>query len=144
MRALAAVPDRAAALLADRMRPAEAGPAARLIADLNSDDLETREKASRELLRLGANARSALDITLAQDPPAETRRRIEELLQKIDPVPLPEEARGVRAVDVLERVGTDKARATLKALASGAPSALVTREAKEALDRLAKKTPAKP
>jgi hypothetical protein len=47
-----------------------------------------------------------------------------------------EQLRLVRAVEVLERMGTPEARGLLRALAEGAPGTLPTREAQAALDRL--------
>jgi hypothetical protein len=144
MRALAAVPERAAPLLADRVRPAEAGPVPEpLIADLDSDDFDVREKASRALERLGEAARPALVKAQANKPSADAGRRIAELLNKIDGG-LPDDLRGARAVDVLERIGTAKAKATLKELAGGAADALTTQAAKDALDRLDKRPADKP
>jgi hypothetical protein len=43
--------------------------------------------------------------------------------------------RALRAVEVLERIGTDSARQALQVLAAGAASAGLTREAKAALGR---------
>jgi hypothetical protein len=51
------------------------------------------------------------------------------------PLPPGELLRGVRAVEVLERIGTAEARAVLLTLAGGAPGRL-TREAQAALERL--------
>jgi hypothetical protein len=47
-----------------------------------------------------------------------------------------EELRRVRAVEVLEAVGTAEARDLLGVLAKGAPGAALTREARESLGRL--------
>jgi hypothetical protein len=138
MRALAAVPGRAAPLLADRVRPVDAAGAPRLIADLTADDPDVRLKAAVGLTRLGEAARPALEKALAGQPSDETRREVEGLLKKLDGPPPAEEVRGVRAIDVLERIGDAKAREALKALAGGAPESLTTRAAKDALDRLAK------
>jgi WD40 repeat protein len=136
MRLLAAEPGRAAKLLAERLHPADASRMPHWIADLDSDDLDTREKASRELAQLDQAARLPLEKALANDPPAEARRRIAELLEKLKgPIPA-EDLRGIRAADVLERIGTDAARKSLKALAGGAPGALVTQAARDALERL--------
>jgi hypothetical protein len=46
--------------------------------------------------------------------------------------------RELRAVEILERIGTSGARQVLRTLAKGSPAARVTREAKASLDRLAK------
>jgi hypothetical protein len=46
--------------------------------------------------------------------------------------------RGLRAIEVLERVGTSEAREALKAVATGAPEAQLTGDAKASLERLAR------
>jgi hypothetical protein len=80
----------------------------------------------------------ALEKVLASEPDLPTRQRVEELLQKLAGLPLPaEQARLVRAVEVLEHIGTAQAREVLRTLAAGAPGALLTREAQGALARLA-------
>ena len=48
----------------------------------------------------------------------------------------------LRAIEVLEHIGTAEARQVLKSLANGAPEARRTREAKSSLERLAKRTAA--
>jgi hypothetical protein len=48
----------------------------------------------------------------------------------------PETVRLVRAVEVLEHIGTAEARELLELLARGTPEARITREAKAALTRL--------
>jgi hypothetical protein len=48
----------------------------------------------------------------------------------------PERLRAVRAIEVLERMGTSRSREVLETLASGIPEARVTFEAKAALRRL--------
>jgi hypothetical protein len=139
MRSLAAVPDRAPAVLAEHVRPVDAGPIPQLIAQLDADDPEVRDKASHELGKLGMKVWPALHKALADKPSAEVRRRIKELLKDLDGDLPTEELRGIRAVDVVERIGTDKARAVLKTLAGGAPGALTTQAARDALGRLAKR-----
>jgi hypothetical protein len=52
------------------------------------------------------------------------------------PVTRSELARGVRAVAVLEDIGTQQARRLLMALAGGEPEARLTQEARAALKRL--------
>jgi WD40 repeat protein len=51
---------------------------------------------------------------------------------------VPEEIRGIRAVEVLEHIGNADARQVLEKLAAGAPEAWLTQEAKASLERLAK------
>ena len=82
---------------------------------------------------------------LESDPSPEARRRIGKLLDALaGPVTAGEALRVLRAVEVLEYIGTPEAQAVLKELAQGAPEARLTQEAKAALDRLAKRPAAKP
>lgn len=134
-------PEAIVAFLQERLRPAEAPDEkrlTRLLADLDSDAFETREAANRELARFGEPAEAALRRALNNRPSLEMKRRIEDLLNKLEPGPLPPETlRSLRAIEVLEHLGTAEARRCLDALAKGAPQARLTREAKKALDRLA-------
>src|SRR5205085_1530982 len=57
-------------------------PVAKLVPDLNSDQFPVRDKASRELERLGPAAEPALRKVLEGQPAPEVRQRIEQLLQK--------------------------------------------------------------
>ena len=50
-----------------------------------------------------------------------------------------EDLRALRAVEVLEKVGTPEARQVLEDLARGDPAAALTREARASLDRLGKR-----
>ena len=77
----------------------------------------------------------------AAQPTLETRKRVEDLLNKLTGGTLSaEQLRCVRAVEVLERIGTPEARQVLRTLAQGAPGALMTRQAQDALDRLEKRS----
>jgi len=64
--------------------PADASVVAKLIADLDSNQFDTREKATEALTKLGAGAEAALRQKLADKPPLEMTKRIEGLLEKID------------------------------------------------------------
>jgi WD40 repeat protein len=137
--ALAGAPDKAAALLKDRV-PAERPPDPKrvqaLIGQLNDNDPQVREAASKELAKLGEAVEPALREALAGDPPAETRSRCERLLEALSHGGLDADGvRRLRAVQALELIGTPDAKAALKALAAGAPGAL-SRNAKAALDAL--------
>jgi hypothetical protein len=65
------------------------------------------------------------------------RRRATRLLEQIGREITPGQLRSLRAVEVLERLGTPEARTALEDLARGTPEARQTREAKASLDRLA-------
>jgi hypothetical protein len=119
--------------------PAEPQRVGQLIADLNSDRFVTREKASRELAQLGESAGPALRQVLTDQPAADMRRRVERLLEKLQqPAHYPERLRVLRAIEVLEHMGTAEARQVLEQLASGVPEARATEDAKQSLERLVK------
>jgi WD40 repeat protein len=145
--ALAEQPAAAVALLEERLpKAARAGdPArvARLIRQLDDDDFDKREEASRELDRLGGSAVPALHEALARGPSAEVRRRIRQLLAdrrtRSDLLPRGDGLRITRAIHVLELIGTRDARRVLEALAHGPPSR-GGGDARAALRRLDRRT----
>jgi WD40 repeat protein len=141
MQALAAAPKQAVPFLGRQLRPVpkpDPKRLARLIADLDDDQFEVREKATRELEGLGSSAGPALRKALEGQPSAEVRQRAERLLQRLEQFRLaPEELRGGRAVEVLERVGTTEARNVLEELTrQGSGTSPTALDAKSALDRL--------
>ena len=76
--------------------------------------------------------------TLEKSPPVEVRRRIEQILTNPQfLVKSPEERRALRALAVLEQIGTKESLAVLQALAKGQPLARITLEAENASRRLA-------
>jgi WD40 repeat protein len=136
---LAAAPAPAVAYLRDRLRPVpevEPRRVRRLLADLDSNEFAAREAAARELAALGERVEPALRRALKESPSAEVRRRLGDLLTAPKGPPPPNTLRALRAVWVLERVGTPEARKVLEELAQGAPAARQTAEAKAALARL--------
>jgi WD40 repeat protein len=134
-------PGPAVALVSKHLKPvppADAARLARLVAELAGERFADRQKAMTELEQLEDPAEPALRRELANDPPLELRRRVEQLLTKLaGPVTRPDQIRALRAIELLERVGSDGARAALQTLARGAPEARLTREAQGALRRLA-------
>jgi WD40 repeat protein len=141
--ALIAEPERAVPLLAAAVRPAEPPEPqrlARLIADLDGERFAARERATAELAKLGDAAGPALQQLLDGKPTPEARRRAEQLLTDLKTNTAPARLRGLRAVEVLEAVGTPEARRELGRLAGGAPGARLTREARAALDRLERRS----
>jgi WD40 repeat protein len=115
----------------------------RLLADLDSDQFATREEAAKELAKLGERIHPALRKVLEGQPSEEVRTRLKAILEA-PAVPSDETLRTLRAIQVLERIGTDEAREVLKKLATGAEAARETLEAKDALARLSRETAPKP
>src|SRR5262249_9362645 len=115
-----------------------------LLADLDSETFLRREVASKGLAELGAGAESAIRLGLADDPSAEARKRLEGLVPKMRGGPSPEVLRGLRAVEVLERIGTPEARHALEVMAGEAAGGWLMREARASLERLGKRAAASP
>jgi len=137
---------------------------AQLFVDLDSDRFAVRDTAAQELEPYADAAESALRRVLAAHPSAEVKRRVEGLLDALKPPPPPPEPeprwgsrilpdpatlirpegsilsqrtlRILRAVEVLEHIGSQEARKTLKALADGDPDLLWTQDAGASLRRL--------
>jgi WD40 repeat protein len=137
---LASAPDVAVALLKEHLRPASNPDTAtldRLVADLGSDSFTVRQKAAAELDRLGENIVFALRKRLGKGESLEVQRRIEQLLDKHDRGDVTSErVRELRALEVLEQIGTPEARRVLADLANGAAEARLTQEAKACLARM--------
>jgi RNA polymerase sigma factor (sigma-70 family) len=138
---LVASPGQTVPLLRQRIKPVESADAQRverLIRDLDSEDFQTRTKATEELEKIVDGAEPALRQKLAEKPSLEMRQRIQQVLSRLEPSASGERLRALRAIQVLEYMGTPEAREHLRALANGFPEARLTREAKAALERLAK------
>src|SRR5262249_19836393 len=130
------------ALLKERLGPVAAADAkkiTRLVVDLDNEEFAVREQATRQLREIGDLAEPALRAILADKPSPELRGRAEGLLAQVDASRSPTQMRAVRAVEVLEYVGGPEARHVLQKLADGALQARLTREAKAALARMAKR-----
>jgi RNA polymerase sigma factor (sigma-70 family) len=134
---LVAAPAQAVPLLQSHLRPVPAPDPkqlARLVADLGSDEFDKRDKAAKELERLGDAVEPHLRRVLAEKPAAEVRRVIDLLLTGLEGSA--ERVRAARALEALEYAGTPEARKLLGELARGAPDTWLTREAKATLERL--------
>jgi WD40 repeat protein len=137
-------PEVATALLKVRFRPPSPTPDDDRIRahlqDLDSDVFATREEAVRKLREYGARAEPALRRELASGASLEMRLRIQRILDSITP-PLQrlrlsgEALRGVRAIEVLERVGTAEPRALLRAWSEQGSDVRLATEARLALER---------
>jgi hypothetical protein len=137
---LALADDQAVSFLKTHLKPAppvDAERVKRLIADLDSERFATREQANRELEQLG---QPALELLRMAAPSAEGKRRLEGLIEKLEKGELSQDdLRILRAVEVLEMVGSKQAREVLESLAKGEPAAWLTAEATLSLSRLAKR-----
>jgi WD domain, G-beta repeat len=140
IRLLTAAPAQAVPMLKERLKPVAKPDAERvkqLIADLDSNRFGVRERATRELEQLAELAAPALQQSVAGNASAESRTRINGLLDKVSNAsPSPEQLRVLRAVEVLELIGNAEARGVLKALAAGAPGSVQTEAARRAIERL--------
>jgi hypothetical protein len=88
-----------------------------LIVQLDDDDFDVREKATKELLNMGPVVEAPLRETIAKAPSAEVKRRAELILEKLKGGPsTPEALRVPRALEVLERINTPEARKVAEAL----------------------------
>jgi RNA polymerase sigma factor (sigma-70 family) len=147
VRKLCGAPGPATALLRGHLKPRVAPDArqvTRLLEDLNSKSFAVRQKATVELEKLGELVGTELRAALAKAGSLEVRQRLERLLKRLDEKALPGEIlRDIRAVEVLEYLGTAETRALLRDLAGGAPGARLTREARAALQRLGQRAAAR-
>ena len=128
------------ALLRQRLQPAKGAEPkriAQLVADLESKQFKVRDTAMRELAKLAELAAPAIQKALTVSLPLDSRRRLEGLLNQLDSATLSAETlRQMRAVEVLEAIGSPEARALLEGLAGGIAEVRQTREARAALQRL--------
>jgi HEAT repeat protein len=148
IRGLTRSPERAVSIFKERLKPAiqiDDPAIARCINNLDSRDFQVREKATQELQKVGARAEHLLREKLIEKPDLEVRRRIEKLLESLDgPMTDPDSLRSLRAIEVLEQISNSKAKEILQFLAKGNPEMRQTKEARESLQRLAKKSSTSP
>jgi hypothetical protein len=129
--------DAATRLLSRHVRPslsADAPTIARLVRELDSPRFRVRQQAEEDLERLDESAEAALKGALAGAPPPELRRRVARLLEQVEQSRRLR-PRALRAVEVLEHIGSAEAVKLLRELAAGRPDAPLTRVAREALER---------
>jgi hypothetical protein len=91
------------------------------------------------VLELGDAARPFTSKSLKEAEGAELRKRLDDLVDRLyDESHLANaDLRSLRALTVLEQVGTKEARAKIGELTKGLPDARLTREAKRAVERAA-------
>ena len=144
MSRLALDPDRSIPYLRDRLHrfPETVTEDLRaLVADLDDDEFSLRAKAHRKLAALGGEALEVLLEELEGKPSPEVRLRVRDLLEKIGPLTtkFPSESlRRRRAIQVLERIGTEEARADLQRIADESKSIREKGWARAAMTRIEK------
>ncbi|HEV3437655.1 MAG TPA: WD40 repeat domain-containing protein [Gemmata sp.] len=138
MAQLASSPDRALEILRREVKPAPSAPTDamldRIFVDLGSSEFATREKASKELEEFGESAIPGVRKRLEGNISAEARQRAIAFLKRAET-----HLDQIRAVELLEGLGTPEARKLLTELAAGAPNAPLTLDAGAALKRLSKR-----
>jgi hypothetical protein len=138
---LTASPQAALGLLKDRLSPAVApalGGIPELITRLDDRRFAVRDNAARALVKLGPAARPALRRALDAPGSQQQRRLLQQVLDDVA-AELPDgpELQALRAVEVLERIGSAQAEELLTKLSAGAAEAPRTEAARAALRRLA-------
>jgi WD40 repeat protein len=117
-----------------------------LVFQLDNQRFIERERATQELLKLGQASIKTLVEIIENPPSLEANLRAKQILRKLEekqkkgqfPVSA-ETLREVRVVETLERIGTPEAVGVLTQLTKGSPFAVLTRQARESLQRLSKK-----
>jgi WD40 repeat protein len=131
------------AFLGKRLQPVAAQNPKRvdeLIMELDDDSPQKREQATKALASMGEVASSALRKAADNHPSLEVRRRAGRVLDALwQATPKGATLRALRAIEVLEHLGTPEARALLQRMADGEPMGRETQEARAALGRLCKK-----
>ena len=111
-----------------------------LIAELRGDDVKATLKAAARLKSFGRIAAPPLFKALAAKPPLAARKRLEEVLQSIGAFPVPPEMlQRTRAIQLLERIGSDDDRKLLGTIARTEPPTPTSLDAKAVLQRLEKR-----
>jgi hypothetical protein len=128
-------------LLRDRLKPVVTDSVwiARLVDDLGDSKFQVRQRAMRELERIGKFAETALREKLREKPALEVRQRAAMLLDKMDPgpwIPYVDAARASRVLQILQQFRGVEAREHLRELTQGAPESWLTQAAKQALANL--------
>jgi WD40 repeat protein len=139
MWALVANPERALAVLGAALAPPDAAITNRLLAELGSDDFPVRESAQRALAALGVRAEAALLRAVTKSESPEVRLRAAALLNALGATEarlMGDRLRAVRAVEVLEAIGSLQAKALLGTWAKTYPRSSLAAEVSAALGRM--------
>jgi hypothetical protein len=139
MRRLAADPETALKTASEHLKPAKPIDSPWVVArlrDLDHQEFAERDRATRELEESSDGVAVAVERFLATKPSAEPRRRAEKVLARIRGRDATDQAaQSLRALEVLEWLGTAKARELVETLAKGAEGMSLTEEARRSLKR---------
>ena len=138
MRELVTTPDATVPYVSRNLEAARAvdrQTLSRLVQQLDDENQTARDEATRQLIALDEQARSAVEAA-QKSPSAEVRKRVGQILERLEQGAVGQDARPLRAVEVLEVIGTPAARDVLKRWAAGPPGTRLTTEAAAALARL--------
>jgi hypothetical protein len=141
MDTFAQFPEETLALFPDKLKQIKGPDIARIkrsISELGDGKYAVREKASHALTESGEAARESLKEALKQELTAEARRRVEVLLSNLDKGHPPTQLQAFRAIEVLERIGGNKARQVLADYLKQTSDADVKREIEETMARMGK------
>jgi WD40 repeat protein len=136
---MVAIPSQSVNFLRQRLKPVFLADKAKVdqwIEDLGSDKYAVRQAATKALLKIGREIEPALQKVLVFNEGLEKHRRLEQILKTLPDILRPESVRTVRAIMILERIGSPDAQAVLTTLAGGATGARETEVAKSSLERL--------
>ena len=132
----------AVAFFAKRLQPSPAIDAKRvenLIKDLDSDSFKVRDKAFKDLGQLGDLVREPMRKALATNPSEELRQRLQLLIGKLNQLST-SQLRSLRAIEVLENIGTPEALKIIERLTQGNSDSLLTIESRAVIARREKRS----
>jgi WD40 repeat protein len=135
---LMAVPEESVSQLKKELSPvpSERSIVARLVTELSNERFADRDRAMRQLELVAEVAEPELRAALRNARSPDLHRRLERLINNLEPSTSPGLLRAIRAVELLEHIRSPAALEVLRNLAKGAPEARLTREAKAAVARL--------
>ena len=107
-----------------------------LVAELDSDEFASRQKAVHSLEELGRAARGPLTKRLERTLPLEVRNSIRQVLESYEqPIRSAQILQGLRAMEICQHIATSRARALLERLGEGNSDGELTQAARSALRR---------
>ena len=138
-------PKEGLALLKEKLSPAQdfrldRTTTMRLVGELDDRSSQVRQRAFERLRRAGKSMEGSLRQALQGQPSAEMRTRLEALLAEATSGSPPREMiRPLRALEVLEHIGSSEARQLVEKLAGGGADAMLTVEARSSLERMTRR-----